>query len=252
MAGWRFKPRLVPTALTALLLPALIGLGFWQLDRAAQKDDALARFDERLQRQPLTLGRDGVDADRDRFRPAQAQGSWDGGRQLLVDNQVRNRTVGYHVLTPLVLTPATNGGDMLAVLVDRGWVPAGTDRSVLPEIGVSPVPEWLFGHLDHGPATGIRLGGMADGESGWPLRVQYLDFDALSQRLGYPLLPMVLRMDAALPGGYVREWRPPFLGRFGPERNRGYAFQWFALATALLVVFFVVNLKRESETDNDR
>jgi len=252
MAGWRFQPRLIPTALTVMLLPVLIGLGFWQLDRAAQKESALAGFDERLQRPTLTLGRDPVDAERDRFRPAEARGTWDGERQVLVDNQVHNRRVGYHVLTPLVLALPPGAGDALAVLVDRGWVPAGTDRSVLPEVDLAEAPEWLSGHLDHGPATGIRLGGMADGESGWPLRVQYLDFDALSERLGYVLLPMVLRMDAELSGGYVREWRPPFLGRFGPERNRGYAFQWFALAAALLVVFFVVNLKRESDTDHDR
>lgn len=251
-AGWQFRPRLIPTLMTVLLLPILIALGFWQLDRAEQKALALAQFDQRLERAPLTLGRDSVDEERDWYRPVEASGRWVGNRQLLVDNQVRNRVVGYHVLTPLLLSNGVADGEPVAILVDRGWVPAGDDRGVLPDVSIADSPVALSGHIDHGPATGIRLGGMADGESGWPLRVQYLDFDALSDLLGYPLIPMVVRMDAALPHGYLREWRPPFHGRFGPDRNRGYAFQWFALAAALLVIYLLLNVRRERHLDHAR
>jgi surfeit locus 1 family protein len=31
---------------------------------------------------------------------------------------------------------------------------------------------------------------------------------------------------------------------FGPEQNLGYAVQWFGLATALLVIYVVVNCRR--------
>jgi surfeit locus 1 family protein len=31
---------------------------------------------------------------------------------------------------------------------------------------------------------------------------------------------------------------------FGPERNVGYAVQWFGLAVALLIIYLVVNTRK--------
>jgi surfeit locus 1 family protein len=41
--------------------------------------------------------------------------------------------------------------------------------------------------------------------------------------------------------GYVRDWRPL---KFGPERNVGYAVQWFSLAAALLLIYIIVNTRK--------
>ncbi|MCC5858791.1 MAG: SURF1 family protein [Ectothiorhodospiraceae bacterium] len=243
---FRFRPGLVPTLATAVLFPVLLSLGFWQLDRAAQKEAILEAHDRMADRPALDLNRDRIDAEGSWYRRAVAQGRFDGEHQFLLDNQTHRRTVGYHVLTPYRLAD----GEM-AVLVDRGWVPMGDSRARLPDIRLDTGLETIHGHLDQGPPTGLRLGGIADGESGWPLRIQYVDYAELSQRLGYPLLPVVLRLDPGLPGGYVREWRPQHPTGFGPERNRGYAVQWFALATALLIIFVGVNLKRVRNERND-
>ncbi len=246
MAQFRFRPGIIPTLATLVLFPVLVSLGFWQLDRAAQKEAILAAHDRMEERAPLDVNHDRVDADDAWYRRAVAEGEFDASRQLLLDNQTHQRTVGYHVLTPYRLA-----GTDRAVLVDRGWIPLGESRAALPEVTVEQPLEQIRGHLDQGPPTGIRLGGMADGEQGWPLRIQYVDYGELERRLGYELLPVVLRLDASLPGGYVREWRPQHPTGFGPERNRGYAVQWFALATALLIIFVGVNLKRVRSEGND-
>jgi surfeit locus 1 family protein len=34
------------------------------------------------------------------------------------------------------------------------------------------------------------------------------------------------------------------LAGFGPERNVGYAVQWFGLAAALLIIYFTVNSRK--------
>ncbi len=244
--GFRFRPGLIPTLATVLVLPVLLGLGFWQLDRAQQKEAILDAYDAMEQAPALELNRDVVDADAHWYRRAIASGEFDGTRQFLLDNQTHSRTVGYHVLTPMRL----RGRDE-AVLVDRGWVPLGDSRNVLPEVPVDVQLTEIRGHLDQGPPTGLRLGGMADGEQGWPLRIQYVDYEALETHLGYPLLPVVLRLDASLPGGYVREWRPQHPTGFGPERNRGYAVQWFALAAALVIIYLTVNIKRVRREHHD-
>ncbi|MCC5812303.1 MAG: SURF1 family protein [Ectothiorhodospiraceae bacterium] len=246
VVGFRFRAGLVPTLATVLLFPVLLSLGFWQLDRAEQKEGILAAYDAMEQAPALDLNRDTVDADEHWYRRAVAHGEFDDRRQFLLDNQTHQRTVGYHVLTPMRL----EGRDE-AVLVDRGWVPLGDSRDRLPPVTVAAQLTELRGHLDQGPPTGIRLGGMADGEQGWPLRIQYIDYAALESHLGYQLLPVVLRMDSALPGGYVREWRPQHPTGFGPERNRGYAVQWFALAAALLIIYLAVNIKRVRREQHD-
>lgn len=244
--AFQFNPGLIPTLATALLLPVLIALGFWQLDRAEQKEQAMAAFDQRSDMPALNLNRDNPDPDRHVFRRAEVRGRYDVRHQLLLDNQTYNRQAGYHVLTPFL-----PDGRRSAVLVDRGWVPVGVSRDTLPSVPAPGDAQIVTGHLDQGPATGIRLGGMADGESGWPLRIQYLDFPALSERLGYRLMPVVLRLDEEADGGFRRDWRPAPPDGFGPERNRGYAVQWFALAATLLIIYLAVNFKRRRDDGHD-
>ena len=41
----RFRPRLLPTIATVVLLPVLASLGVWQLERADEKRERIARFD---------------------------------------------------------------------------------------------------------------------------------------------------------------------------------------------------------------
>ncbi|WP_277302707.1 SURF1 family cytochrome oxidase biogenesis protein, partial [Pseudomonas viridiflava] len=43
----RFAPGLWPTLIVLLLLPVLISLGFWQLERGEQKRSMLSQYNER-------------------------------------------------------------------------------------------------------------------------------------------------------------------------------------------------------------
>lgn len=250
MRAWRFRPRLIPTLATLIGFALLLALGFWQLDRAKQKEAAESLFQAGAAEPSLVLNQERLEPEQDMFRRAEVAGRWDDQRQFLLDNQTYQSKVGYSVLTPLQFNGP--GGRVLTILVDRGWVEADLNRDRLPVVhGLAPEGErWsaevrIRGHLDFGPATGLSLGGLDDGETGWPLRVQRVEFDALSTRLGSALLPMVLRLDPDLEQGYVRDWRPAKPPGFGPERNRGYAVQWFGLAAALLVIFLSATIKRE-------
>ncbi len=68
----------------------------------------------------------------------------------------------------------------------------------------------------------------------------------MAKQLGLPLLPLVVLLDPGAPAGFAREWTPYY--GISVQRHQGYAFQWFALATALGVIYIVVNLNR---IDND-
>ncbi|SEO91328.1 SURF1 family protein [Aquisalimonas asiatica] len=246
LGRYQFRPRIVPTLATLLVFPALLALGFWQLDRADQRQAIVDAYETRDQRPEVDLNAESMPAGDAAPRNTRAYGRFDDERQLLLDNQFHRGQVGYHVLTPFHI----EGSDAV-VLVDRGWVPAGDSRAELPDVQVDGARRSVTGFLDQGPPSGLRLGGMADGETGWPLRIQYLDFEELEGRLGVDLMPRVLRLDPEAPDGFARDWGPAFREGYGPERNHGYAVQWFGLATALAVIFLVVNTKRMGSDDKE-
>lgn len=239
IGAYRFRPSLWPTLAVVLLLPLLLGLGVWQLDRAAQKQALLDSMATAGAAEPLALLDLRPDYDAVRHRRAAGAGEYDGERQFLLENQIRDGLSGYQVLTPLQLA------DGRALLVDRGWVPAPALRSRLPEIETPAGERQVRGRLDSGPAVGLKLGAAAAEAQGWPQRLQYLDYDHIAESLPYPILPYLLRLDPDLPDGYRRDWEPA--PRMGPATHHGYAVQWFGLALALLVIYVAVNLKRDGD-----
>ena len=78
----------------------------------------------------LSVGHDPAE-DRE-WRPVRATGHWDLSHQLLVRLRDYNGNVGFYVLTPLV----TDNGP--AVLVNRGWVPAGAGGTSVPHVPAPP------------------------------------------------------------------------------------------------------------------
>ena len=219
-----------------ILVAGFVSLGNWQLGRAQEKRALLAMYAERAQAEPVPIAFGAEDPGSLRFRHVQAFGRYDLSRQMLLDNQVRDGRAGYLVLTPLRIP-----GRPEAVLVDRGWVPQGATRQELPDLGFEVADERVVGTIYAPLAGGFRLGTLDAGAAGWPRIVQYMDFPAMAERLGYPLAPFVLRLDPDQPHGYRRDWAPI---AFTPERHAAYAVQWFAMAAAVLILYFTLNLKR--------
>lgn len=228
---WSAPAWAVLLALVAISL--FVRLGFWQLGRADEKARLMARYEARHHLPPLPLPAllaQGADVD---DLPVRLQGRYDNSRNVYLDNQPRAGRAGFHVYTAFF--PA---GDDRAILVNRGWMPVGADMQKLP-----PVP----------PATSAAVAGTAATPSPYfvvgepdyrqrPLRVGRLEMDKLSQALGVVLQPFMIRLDATAPDGFVREWAPAARLGMPPEQHRAYAFQWFSLAAAVLVVLLAVNL----------
>ena len=82
----------------------------------------------------------------------------------------------------------------------------------------------------------------------WPQVIQQLEIGRIGERLDRPLLPLVLLLDKADPGGFVRDWKPVY--GITPDKHRAYAAQWFTLALVLLLIYIGVNTRRRGrETD---
>lgn len=238
IGSYDFRPGFVPTLAVAIVLPLLTALGFWQLDRAKETQAYLDSLAAGRQAKPVNLNAGLPEYSDIHHRVATAYGRYDSAHQFLLDNQTYKGRVGYHVLTPLRLR---EGG--IAVLVDRGWVLAPFNRKTLPDVAVPETERRVQGVVDKGPSVGIRLGDAYRGEGAWPRRIVYVDFPYISQALPYRVAPYLIRLDRRAEAGFVREPPKPAIG---PERNVGYAAQWFAMASAVAIIYLLVNLKRRS------
>jgi len=229
-----FEPGLPGTLLVAVALVGLGSLGFWQLNRADEKREMIAVF-AAGQQSTVAFSAENADA-LPRYQRVTVAGRYESGRQVLLDNMPSSTGApGYQVLTPLRLA---EGG---LVLVNRGWLPLGADRRVLPEISVDDTRRELVAMTDELPRPGMRLGEPDGAAESWPWVVSFPLHEQLVAVYGEPLLLPILKLDAAADSGFERVWE----ARFGmsPQQHVGYAVQWFALCAALLAIFIVVNRK---------
>ncbi len=231
-----FKQTLLGLFATVFLVSLFAGLGRWQLHRADEKTQILETYRERATQPAAALPARLADPERWRYRKVRVTATAAAARQFLLDNQIRESRPGFNVLTPF--KPAHGE----SFLVDRGWVPLGASRNDPPDVSIPDKPLHLEGLIYVPYAEPFSLGGMDDGELGWPRIIQFLDFNTLGQRLGEPLRPFTLRLDPASEHGYLRDW--PLIA-VSPNKHLAYAFQWFALALGVVAVFVVLTLRRK-------
>lgn len=238
MRDYRFIPSTAGLILVGILVPSFVLLGFWQLDRAHEREALNRLQDIRLQESPLVLGsKDPVDLDAIRYRELILEGQYDREHQFLVDNQLEGQTAGYHVLAPLRLE-----GSNRSVLINRGWVAIGADRTQRPDVGGLPEGRVkIRGRADFLHRVGFKLAGAEIPAEGWPAVVQVPEPTPLSVRLGYPVEGFQVLLGPAEPGGYVRQFRPV---RLDAGKNRGYALQWFLFAVATFSLFIRSSLRK--------
>ena len=216
-----------------LLLAAVAGalatgrLGVWQLDRAAQK---IAIHDAMLRQRALPplgevdLARDAATASAQQHRSTTLQGRWIAASTVYLDNRPMDGRAGFYALTPLRLA------DGSVVLVQRGWLPRDVaDRT---RIAAPPAPAGevvVQGRLAAGPSRLYDFAGAASG----PIR-QNLELDAFARETGLPLRPFIVVQEGAANDGLQRHWPQPAAD---VHKHYGYAFQWFAIATAIAVLY---------------
>ncbi len=218
--------------LAAALLGAGVAarLGVWQLDRAAQKTALQAALDSRRALPPLPAAELAVTkaaAAAQHYRSVVVAGRWMADQTVYLDNRQMNGRPGFYVLTPLLLA------DGSAVLVQRGWEPRDfLDRS---KVALPPTPDatvQVAGHIAPPPGRLLDFAGAASG----PIR-QNLAMAEFAAEIRRPLRPLSIVQDSGPltpPDGLLRQWPRPAAD---VQRNYGYAFQWFAIATLIIGLY---------------
>jgi len=219
---------------TLLVFSGLIKLGIWQSDRAIEKEQRISRIATYQTKEALTIEQINAlqSANEDiNDLPIRLSGFFNAKKVFLIDNQTNKGRLGYRVLQSLQL-------EKVSVLVNLGWVEGFIDRGKLPNV------EALSGQ--HDVIGNIRLieKGMTLSEENyqapsWPLRVQQVELDKFSQLIDEKLLPFVIYLDKNERIGFEKNWRPIVMP---PEKHRAYAFQWFSLAFAWMVLMISASI----------
>ena len=236
---------------TTLIVLAGIGvtirLGFWQLDRHAQRQatirhvqamQALPMLD--LNPRPLPPDLTGME-----YRQATASGEYDFEHQVALRNQVRSRMSGtdpgFALVTPLLLA------DGQAVLVKRGWIPLADN---------TPASWRQFDEPGMVHVEGIIRLSLSKGEFGRTLmdptltpgqtRLDFWNFmnlTLLKEQFPYPILEVYLQQ---APGAdpELLPYRHLDLPDLDPGSHVGFAVRWFFYA-GLLFFGYPVWLRKQ-------
>lgn len=218
----------VLVALAAVLgLGVTMSLGFWQLDRAAQKERLQAAIEARGAMPVLdaTSLLAPVAAGELLQRRVEAVGRWLPQHTVLLDNRQMQARPGFYVLTPLQL----EGRDAV-VLVQRGWVARDfQDRSRVPQFATADGLVRVQGRVIAEPSRIYQLG-----DSGAAAMRQNLDLAQYSRQTGLALAPLTVLQTDGPADGLLRDW--PAV-ETGVDKHYGYAFQWFGLSALILVLY---------------
>jgi surfeit locus 1 family protein len=257
-----FSRKWVLTTLFVLFgIAVCIRLGIWQLDRLEGRRAFNAQVISNRALPVLDLNHDRIeDLHKMEWRPVRVVGVYDFEHQVALRNQIYLGQLGYHLITPLLLSDTSTAAstssaqrlsaDGRAVFVDRGWIPA--DGNSLPadwrkydELGEVTVT----GQLRLGQ-TKPSLGGVADAlpENGKNLEVwNNLDVVKMSEQSPYPILPIFIQ-----PNVEQNDSEPPI--PYQPEvditegPHFGYAIQWFTFAAILFVGYPFYLRKQEAKS----
>ncbi|MDP7591907.1 MAG: SURF1 family protein [Litorilituus sp.] len=215
--------------LVGLLVIILINLGFWQLDRAKEKQHYLLLMAQRAkgpEKKLIELNLNDLD-----FWQVRVKGKLLHDYTFLLDNQVQNKKVGYQVVVPFLTHSSV-------LLVNLGWVADNENRQALP-----PLQQWLgvielTGSMYQPKVNPFSL--PAPNTPQWPKLVSQLTPEELKKSLlpyinEKKLFPAVLRLSEKSDIGYEKKWR---WSNMPPEKHTAYAVQWFCLAAMLLLLFF--------------
>jgi surfeit locus 1 family protein len=202
-------------------------LGFWQLDRAAQKEALQSAIQQQASKPPLAphVFLNLNDTTEVLHQRVLLSGTWVPQSTVYLDNRQMDGKVGFFVLTPMRL----EGSDKV-VMVQRGWVPRNFEqRETVPPVETPFDLVQIEGRIALAPSKLYEPGQSEKG-----LIRQNLDLQAFRSETGLPILNFTVRQTGLPSDGLRRDW--PAVN-FGIDKHYGYAFQWFGLSALVIALY---------------
>lgn len=212
-----------PTVVVLLGMALLARLGFWQLDRLAQRRADNVALTAVLQSPPVSLTGEPLPDLPDEWenREVSATGTYDLAHQMLLTLQNWQGRTGVHLITPLLLE-----GTDTAVLVDRGWIP----QEVVEAGDVTNFDETGTVTVDGYISLSQTLPQSSPSDSFQP-EIYRVDVAAVQTWLPYEIYPFYISQQSS--GNTELPFRAEREIDLSEGPHLGYALQWFAFTLML-------------------
>ena len=231
--GLKFKAKLWPTMATIVVIITMVSLGNWQISRAQEKEERHEQIG-RLSEQPaVSIPTNLVSIEDFKFKQVEARGTFISSHTIYLDNKMNKGAAGYHIVMPFKLAESS-----MHVLVNRGWVPSGRDRSILPIVTTPTDTVVVRGRAVSVPTKVFALSDEIVAGQVWP----NLQLERVQQVTGLNLQPMVILQQDNWSDGLVRQWDRP---DSGASSSWSYAAQWYGMALIVMIIYLVLSVKRE-------
>ena len=228
-----FTPSWLMTLLAFVFIVLFVKLGFWQIQRGQEKNKMLVA-QASMQRQPAQIWQTETALPK-QYQPLIVQGQF-LPTLFYLDNQHHDHQFGYHIISPLLLD------NNKVLLIDRGWMKGDMNRSKLPAVTIPQGKIRVKGAAWYPSAGMWALGPEIDKRSGNVAVIESVKLDLVSQFLQKTVYPFIIRLDAKAEAGFVRQW--PVVAML-PAKHYAYAFQWFAMALVIVILYVALNLKKK-------
>lgn len=220
-------------ALAALLAALFVQLGFWQLDRLAQRRERNSHLAARLAEPIAPFERLTADA---MHRRAVVRGTPDHAHEIVVTGRSRNGSPGVYIVTPMRRSTTDT-----AVLVVRGWVYA-------PDAASIELARWRENRVEYtGYVTQLTTSSTAPETRAEQRKVRSLSASSVAPLFPYPVAPLYLvARDSTAERAPVR--LPMVTLDEGPHLS--YAIQWFAFAAIAVIGAAAVTVRARARRDS--
>ncbi len=207
----------------------LVGLGIWQIQRLAEKQDIISEINARIAGAPMAMP-DNPDPDSDAYLPVTVTGKLDAAVLRILVSQ-KNIGPGYRIVSAL---------DMGAgrIMVDRGFIPVDADgpQPAGQTVMVTGNLQWPNETDSFTPAPDIQ-------NNIWFAR----DVDAMAAALDTRPILVVAR--DVMPHDSGISPLPIDTARI-PNDHLQYAITWFSLAVIWLVMSIYFLRRRASQSES--
>lgn len=235
IAGFEFKPKLWVVLIVICFVIIFLKLGNWQLSRADERNSRHEQIEQLSKEPSVNIPGSLVKLDDYLYRQVEVTGQYITEYTVFLDNKTYKGHAGYHVVTPFLIAQS-----QLVIPVNRGWVPTGSDRSILPVI-VTPKDNITIQGIASSPE--LKTFALADEEDSSRVWNSF-DMIRFQQMTGYDVQPVMVLLKHGTDDELIRDWIKP---ESGASKNIGYAVQWFSLAATTIIIFLILNVKRSKQ-----
>ena len=216
-----FKSKILIFAI--IFVPITISLGFWQLDRAQEKTEIIANYDELLTSEPINLN---AKSTYKNWQPVTTMGRFKD-TVIFEDNAILNGRAGFKIYHLF------ENGDGSYVFVHRGFIERNMIKNNLPQIDMPKGKQSLKGSVLIKQDNSF----VQDIEESDARIVQEFNIERLINK--FPILkdrylhPFLFNLEIRDKNKFLAIEKPV---NMAASKHIGYAIQWFGLCLALIIL----------------